>query len=179
MVSRRLVGVVAALLVSPVIGACSTPSTHPMLKDPSQWPLARLKGLTSHRELPAEADRALAQVKVGSYDLMAWIHTSGRCGLAGDGWSMYVDLTKSEGQPDREDGFSGPVEPAAGSSHESKVTLFCTPTRMLIRVDGETAGPFVSGDAVAQVVDGGLNAVVGSERARRESLPHATVTKGG
>ncbi|MEU6726725.1 hypothetical protein ABZ917_23740 [Nonomuraea wenchangensis] len=89
-----------------------------------------------------------------------------------------VDLTESSGEPSRDDGFSGPMEPTAGVSSESKVSLFCTPTRMLIRVTGETSRPFVSGDAVAQLFRGGLNAVVGSRQAQQESLPGATVTPG-
>ncbi|WP_157518664.1 hypothetical protein [Herbidospora mongoliensis] len=150
-----------------------------MLKDPAQWPLAKLKGLTDHAELPDEAERALAQIRVGSYDLIAWIHSSGLCGLSSSDWSMHVDMTESEGEPSRDEGFSGPTEPAVGSSSESKVSLFCTPTRMLIRVEGETSRPFISGEAVAQLVDGGLNAVVGSQEAREESLPGANVTPGG
>ncbi|MGP3915849.1 hypothetical protein ACTWQA_29515 [Nonomuraea sp. 10N515B] len=48
-----------------------------------------------------------------------------------------------------------------------------------VAVEGEASKPFVSGDAVAQPVNGGLNAVVGSREARKESLPGATVTPGG
>ncbi|MCK2213089.1 hypothetical protein MF672_004645 [Actinomadura sp. ATCC 31491] len=169
----------AALLMAPALAACSAPSGDPLLKDPARWPLARLKGVTGVPRLPDEAERALAQIKVGPYDLTAWIHPSGLCGLSGPGWSMHEDLTRTEGDPARPDGFSGPTERASGVSSESKVTLFCTPTRMLIRVEGETRKPSVSGDAVAQVVGGGLNAVVGTEEARRESLPGATVTRGG
>ncbi|MEU6716582.1 hypothetical protein ABZ897_34395 [Nonomuraea sp. NPDC046802] len=88
-------------------------------------------------------------------------------------------MINSAGRPERKEGFSGPLEPAVGSSHDSKVSLFCTSTRTLIRVEGETSEPFVSGDAVAQLVNGGLNAVVGSEEAQRESLPRASTTKGG
>ncbi|WP_371779690.1 hypothetical protein [Streptosporangium subroseum] len=175
----RLARVVAAFLVLPALGACSAPISDPLLKDPAQWPLVKLKGLTDHPKLPEEAERALAQINVGSYDLIAWIHSSGLCGLSGSDWSMNVDMTRSEGQPVREEGFSGPMEPAVGSSSESKVSLFCTPTRMLIRVEGETSKPFVSGDAVAQPFNGGLNAVVGSQEAQKESLPGATVTRGG
>ncbi|MFI6598683.1 hypothetical protein ACIBHX_20695 [Nonomuraea sp. NPDC050536] len=175
----RLARAVVAFLVLPALGACSAPTVNPLLKNSAQWPLVKLKGLTDHPKLPDEAERALAQINVGSYDLIAWIHPSGRCGLSGSGWSMHVDMTKSEGQPGREEGFSGPVEPAVGISSESKVSLFCTPTRMLIRVKGETSKPFVSGDAVAQLFNGGLNAVVGSREAQKESLPGATVTPGG
>ncbi len=175
----RLARAVIAFLVLPALGACSAPTVNPLLKNPAQWPLVKLKGLTSHGKLPDEADRALAQITVGSYDMIAWIHSSGRCGLSGSGWSMYVDMTKSEGNPQREEGFSGPVEPAVGISRESKVRLFCTPTRMLIRVEGQMSEPSVSGDAVAQPVNGGLNAVVGSWEAQKESLPGATVTPGG
>ncbi|MFD0467851.1 hypothetical protein ACFQ0B_05700 [Nonomuraea thailandensis] len=159
--------------------ACATPPADPVLKDPARWPLAELRGLIDRPEVPDEAERALAQIRVGSYDLLAWIHSSGLCGLAGAGWSMHVDLTGSQGQPKREDGFSGPVEPAAAVSHEGEVSLFCTPTRMLIRVEGQTSQPFVSGDAAGQIVNGGLNAVVGSPEALYESLPRATVTRGG
>ncbi|MER7366472.1 hypothetical protein [Nonomuraea wenchangensis] len=179
MMIRRVVAAVAALLLAPVLGACSAPADDPLLKDPARWPLTGLKGLVDHHELPDGGERALAQIKVGSVDLIAWINSAGRCGLSGSDWSMYVDLTESAGQPSREDGFSGPMEPAAGVSSESKVSLFCTPTRMLIRVTGETSKPFVSGDAVAQLFRGGLNAVVGSPQAQRESLPGATVTPGG
>ncbi|AWS41735.1 hypothetical protein [Streptosporangium sp. 'caverna'] len=175
----RLARVVAAFLVLPALGACSAQNADPLLKDPAQWPLVKLKGLTDPPKLPEEAERVLAQIKVGSYDLIAWIHSSGLCGLSGSDWSMNVDMIRSEGQPAREEGFSGPVEPAVGSSSESKVSLFCTPTRMLIRVEGETSKPSVSGDAVAQLFNGGLNAVVGSQEARQESLPGATVTPGG
>ncbi|WP_327581455.1 hypothetical protein OHA25_36475 [Nonomuraea sp. NBC_00507] len=175
----RLARTVVAFLLLPALGACSAPPANPLLKNPAQWPLVQLNGLTGHRRLPGEAERALAQIRVGSHDLIAWIHSSGRCGLSDSGWSMYVDLTTSEGHPGREVGFSGPMEPAVGSSSESKVSLFCTPTRMLIRVEGETSKPFVSGDAVAQPVNGGLNAVVGSREAQKESLPGATVTPGG
>ncbi|ETK30911.1 hypothetical protein [Microbispora sp. ATCC PTA-5024] len=150
-----------------------------MLKDPARWPLVKLRGLTDHPKLPDEGERALAQIMVGSQNLIAWINSSGLCGLSGSGWSMHVDLTESEGQPEREEGFSGPVEPAVVTSSEDKVRLACTPTRMLIRVEGETSHPFVSGDAVAQPVNGGLNAVVGSPEAQKESLPGATVTRGG
>ncbi|MET8049261.1 hypothetical protein ABZU75_16850 [Streptosporangium sp. NPDC005286] len=177
---ERLARAVVAFLVLPAFGACSAPTVNPLLKNPAQWPLVKLKGLADYpKPLPDEAERALAQIKVGSYDLIAWIHSSGLCGLSGSDWSTYVDLTKSEGDPGREEGFSGPVELAAGSSSEGKVSLFCTPTRMLIRVEGETSKPFVSGDAVAQLVNGGLNAVVGSQEAQEESLPGATVTRGG
>lgn len=175
----RLARVVAAFLVLPVLGACSAPPANPLLPDPARWPLAELTGLSGPPELPDEAERALAQIGVGSYDLIAWIHSSGRCGLSGTDWSMHIDLTESEGHLEREEGFSGPVEQAVGVSSENRVSLFCTPTRMLIRVERETSNPFVSGDAVAQVVDGGLNAVVGSPEARMESLPGATVTRGG
>ncbi|TLP62489.1 hypothetical protein [Microbispora triticiradicis] len=92
---------------------------------------------------------------------------------------MYVDMTKSEGRSERPEGFSGPVEPAVSSVYGTKVSLFCTLTRMLIRVSEETSQPFVSGEAVAQLVNGGLNAVVGSAEAQRESPPRATVTRGG
>jgi hypothetical protein len=50
---------------------------------------------------------------------------------------------------------------------------------MLIRVEGETSKPFAFGNAVAQLFNGGLNAVVGSQEAQKESLPGATVTRGG
>ncbi|UBU14574.1 hypothetical protein [Nonomuraea gerenzanensis] len=175
----RLAHAVVAFLVLPVAGACSASPADAPLKDPAQWPLAAVRGLTSHGKLPDEADRALAQIKVGSYDMIAWISSSGLCGLAGSDWSTHVDMVDSEGRLEREEGFSGPLEPAVGSSHEDKVSLFCTSTRMLVRVEGETAEPFVSGDAVAQVVNGGLNAVVGTEEALRESLPRADVTRGG
>lgn len=56
---------------------------------------------------------------VGSYDMIAWIHSSGRCGLSGSDWSMDVDLARSEGQPERDEGFSGPTEPAVGSTPSS------------------------------------------------------------
>ncbi|MGR6924190.1 hypothetical protein ACU635_58840 [[Actinomadura] parvosata] len=177
MVLRTALAVTASLLLPAT--ACSAPPADPLLKDPAQWPLARLNGLVDRPPVPEEAERALAQIRVGSYDLLAWIHPSGLCGLAGSGWSMHVDLTRSEGQPQRADGFSGPMEPAASTTHESKVTLTCTPTRMLIRVKGETQDAFVSGDAVAKPVNGGLNAVVGTPEAQSESLPGAAVTRGG
>ncbi|MEU6716581.1 hypothetical protein ABZ897_34390 [Nonomuraea sp. NPDC046802] len=61
----------AAFLALPVLGACSATLTNPLLKHPAQWPPAKLQGLTSHRKLPEEADRALAQIKVGPYDMIA------------------------------------------------------------------------------------------------------------
>ncbi|GAB1818513.1 hypothetical protein [Herbidospora sp. RD11066] len=176
----RIALAVLTFLSLPVLAACSEPDVKPLLEDPSQWPLARLTGFADRPEqLPDEAERALARIKVGSHDLIAWIHPSGLCGLAGSDWSMNIDLTKAEGQTTRENGFSGPLESAAATSMQSEVSLFCTPTRMLIRVDGQTSKPFVSGDAAAQVVNGGLNAVVGSEAALQESLPAANITKGG
>lgn len=181
----RLARAGAAVVVLLALGACSAPPADPLLRDAAQWPLVKVRGLIDDPKLPDEAERALAQVKVGSYDMLAWIHSSGLCGLSGSEWSvhtdvsMHVDLTRSEGRPERPAGFSGPTEPAVSTSYGNKVSLFCTPTRMLIRVSGETSQPFVSGDAVAQLVDGGLNAVVGSEEALRESLPRATVTRGG
>ncbi|MEV0147071.1 MULTISPECIES: hypothetical protein [unclassified Nonomuraea] len=176
----------AAFVVLSALGACSAPAEgpsvkDPLLKDPARWPLAKLDALTvrtGHRELPEQAERTLAEIKVGSVDLTAWINSSGVCGLTGPGWSMSVDLTMSEGDPEREDGFSGPEEREVGSSSEGKVGLFCTPTRMLIRVKGETSKPSVRGHAVAQIFKGGLNAVVGTRQAQRESLPGATVTPG-
>ncbi|MEU4511172.1 hypothetical protein AB0G05_16905 [Nonomuraea wenchangensis] len=176
---RRMAAAVAASLLAATLGACSAPVKEPLLTDPARWPLMELKGLVDHHDLPDGGERALAQIKVGSVDLIAWISSAGRCGLSGSDFSMYIDLTDSSGQPSRDDGFSGPMEPAAGVSSESKVSLFCTPTRMLIRVTGETSKPFVAGDAVAQLFRGGLNAVVGSPQAQRESLPGATVTRGG
>ncbi len=168
-----------------VLGACSTPPpANPVLKDPSQWPLVKLAGMTGDPKLPDEAGRPLAQIRVGRYDLHAWIDPSGVCGLAGSEWSertdvdMSIDLTRSEGGPMRPDGFSGPVEPTVTAS-SSKAALFCTPTRMLIKVFGETSEPFVNGAAVGQVVDGGLDVVVGDEEALWESLPRATLTPGG
>ncbi|MEW9527190.1 hypothetical protein [Microbispora sp. NPDC049125] len=47
----------AAFLVLPALGACSAPPVNPVLKDPAQWPLNKLKGLTDHPELPDEAER--------------------------------------------------------------------------------------------------------------------------
>ncbi|NRQ34009.1 hypothetical protein HII36_19440 [Nonomuraea sp. NN258] len=138
-----------------------------------------MQGLTGYGKLPDEAERPLAQIVVGPYDMIAWINSSGRCGLSAADWTISADLINSEGRPERDKGFSGPVEPAVGTSHENKVSLFCASTRMLIRVEGETSGPFVSGDAVANLVSGGLNAVVGPEEARWESLPGASVTRGG
>ncbi|MGW5157330.1 hypothetical protein ACWEPN_17825 [Nonomuraea wenchangensis] len=179
MMIGRVAAALAALLFLPALGGCSAPPDDPLLKDPARWPLTGLRGLIDHHELPDGGERALAQIKVGSVDLLAWINSAGRCGLSGSDWSMYVDLTESSGHPSRDDGFSGPMEPATGVSSEGKVSLFCTPTRMLIRVTGETAQPFVSGDAVAQLFRGGLNAVVGSRQAQQESLPGATVTPGG
>ncbi|MEV4398685.1 hypothetical protein [Nonomuraea sp. NPDC049607] len=176
---RRLAPVVAFVLL-PVLGACAAPAKEPMLKDPARWPLAGLKGVSVQGGLPEEAELALARIKVGPHDLTAWINPSGLCGLSGEGWSVNADLTRSDAaEPTREDGFAGPAEPEVGGAHESKVSLFCTPTRMLIRVEGETSKPSVSGNAVAQVYKGGLNAVVGTPEARRESLPGATVTPGG
>ncbi|GLX93900.1 hypothetical protein [Herbidospora sp. NBRC 101105] len=166
------------------LGACSAPPANPLLQDPAQWPLVKLAGLADNPELPDEAERALAQIKVGSYNLLAWINSSGLCGLsssaatAGTDVNVYIDLTKSEGGLERPEGFSGPVEPTV-SAYGTKVRLFCTPTRMLIRISGETSEPFVSGDAIAKLVNGGLNAVVGSAEAQMESLPDATVTRGG
>ncbi|MFF4624254.1 hypothetical protein [Nonomuraea jabiensis] len=187
MMIRRLTSAVAAFMVVSALGGCSGPAEgpsvkDPLLKDPAQWPLAKLEALTLrtvHRELPEQAERALAEIKVGSIDLTAWINSSGLCGLTGPGWSMHTDLTRSDGgDPTREDGFSGPEEPEVGGSSEGKVGLFCTPTRMLIRVEGETSKPSVSGHAVAQIFNGGLNVVVGTREAQRESLPGATVTPG-
>ncbi|MFI9592787.1 hypothetical protein [Nonomuraea sp. NPDC052265] len=176
---RRLAPAVAFVLL-PALGACSAPAKEPMLKDPARWPLAKLEELPRPAGLPQEAERALARIKVGSIGLTAWINSSGLCGLTGPGWSMNADLTKSDmAEPTQEDGFSGPGEPQVGGAQESKVTLFCTPTRMLIRVEGETSKPSVSGNAVAQIYRGGLNAVVGTPEARRESLPGATVTPAG
>ncbi|GII33856.1 hypothetical protein [Planotetraspora mira] len=183
----RLARAATTFLALLALGACSTPAppANPLLKDPAQWPLIKLKGLTDNPKLPDDAERALAQIKVGSYDMQAWINSSGLCGLSSSEWSvhtdvsMYVDLTKSEGHLERPEGFSGPVEPAASSAYGTKVYLFCTPTRMLIRISGETSQPHVSGDAVAQLVNDGLNAVVGSMEAQIESLPHPTVTRGG
>lgn len=180
----RLARVATPFFALLAIGASTSPA-NPLLKDPAQWPLIKLKGLTDKPKLPDDAERALAQVRVGSYDMLAWINSSGLCGLSSSEWSvhtdvsMYADLTKSEGRSERPEGFSGPVEPAVSSVYGTKVSLFCTPTRMLIRVSEETSQPFVSGEAVAQLVDGGLNAVVGSAEAQRESLPGATVTRGG
>ncbi|NUW43896.1 hypothetical protein [Nonomuraea rhodomycinica] len=187
MVIKRLTSAVAAFVVVSALGGCSGPAEgpsvkDPLLKDPARWPLAGLEALTvrtGQRELPEQAERTLAQIRVGSVDLTAWINSSGLCGLTGPGWSIYADLTRSDaGDPAREDGFSGPEEPEVGSSNEGKVGLFCTPTRMLIRVEGETSKPSVSGHAVAQVFNGGLNVVVGTREAQRESLPGATVTPG-
>ncbi|MFI7537939.1 hypothetical protein [Streptosporangium sp. NPDC049376] len=167
------------------LGACSAPVADPVLKDPAQWPLAKLKRLPDDGEPPEGADRVLARIKVGSHKLTAWIHPSGQCGLAGSSknmeadWSMSSDMTRSSRDLMREEGFSGPLEPATTVSTESTFILVCTPTRMLITVKGQTSKPSVEGNASAQIYGGGLNAVVGPPEVRKESLPGATVTSGG
>lgn len=178
-VTNRLARWVAGILVSPAIVSCSAPVTDPLLKDPAQWPLMTLRGLTEHGELPEQAEHPLAQIKVGSYDMIAWVNSEGHCGLSGSDWTLDLDLTANQGHPARQQGFSGPMEAAVSGSRESEASLFCTRTRMLIRVEGQTSDPFVSGDAVAQIVDGGLNAVVGPQEAQRESLPRAPITVAG
>ncbi|MEV4807204.1 hypothetical protein AB0K18_45015 [Nonomuraea sp. NPDC049421] len=177
--TNRLARVMAGFLMSPVLVSCSAPVTDPLLRDPAQWPLTTLRGLVDHGELPEEAERPLAQIKVGTYDMIAWVNSEGHCGLSGADWTLDLDLTRSQGHPARQQGFSGPMEAAVSGSRESEASLFCTRSRMLIRVEGQTSEPFVSGDAVAQIVDGGLNAVVGPQEAQRESLPRAAITVAG
>ncbi|MFD1547449.1 hypothetical protein [Nonomuraea guangzhouensis] len=75
-----------------------------------------------------------------------------------------------------EEGFAGPAEPAVVAMvGESGVILFCTPTRMLLKVKTKGAKVTLDGNAAAQVSGNSVSVVVGTPAARKESLPQATV----
>ncbi|RVX47294.1 hypothetical protein EDD27_10221 [Nonomuraea polychroma] len=159
--------------------ACSAETDDGILKDPAKWPLATLTGTATKEELPDEAERALARIRVGSYDLVAWIHTKGVCGLSqqtDDGWSMSFPLNQSGTSTSTEEGFAGPTEPVMVSMAESKVSLMCTPTRMFVKITTKQRKVALDGHAAAQLSGDGVSVVVGTPAARKESLPQATVT---
>jgi hypothetical protein len=175
----------AVMVAALVLTGCAAQADERILKDPRTWPLAGLSGTATRKELPDGAEKAVARIRTGSFDLAAWINDSGDCGLAQQGtggyeWSMSVGLTKSEGATtSAEEGFSGPAEPAAGSASESTVFLFCTPTRMLITIKTKKAKQakiVLDGHAAAKPVDDAVLVVVGTPAACKESLPDATVT---
>ncbi|MEQ4718940.1 hypothetical protein [Nonomuraea sp. B19D2] len=177
----------AALVALALTAACSAQAGNRqaddrVLRDPSKWPLAGLSTATATKdELPTDAERALARVRVGGHDLVAWIHTRGVCGLSeqGDsdgGWSLSTRLDEPGTTTTPEEGFAGPAEPAVVSGYgESEVILFCTPTRMLVKVKTKSTKVKLDGHAAAQVSGDGVSVVVGTPAARKESLPQATV----
>jgi hypothetical protein len=168
-----------ALVLALALTACSAQAEDRILKDPAKWPLATLTGTATKDKLPDDAERALARIRVGSYDLAAWIHTKGVCGLSqqsDDGWSMSFPLDQAGTTTSTEEGFAGPTEPVMISMAESKVTLMCTPTRMFIQITTKERKVTLDGHAAAQLSKDGMSVVVGTPAARKESLPQATVT---
>ncbi|MGW0809544.1 hypothetical protein [Nonomuraea sp. NPDC002799] len=170
-----------------LLAACSAegPKEEPkdwLLKDPSRWPLAALPESASRSEMPDGADKVLARIQVAKYDMAAWIHSKGVCGLADQGsssvtFNLSEDLTKSEGNvTTAEEGFAGPKEPMAGVSSESTVTLWCTPTRMFVTVEAKDLGKArVNGNAAAKMTKGRLTVVIGTPEALKQSLSDATM----
>ncbi|MEV1174244.1 hypothetical protein [Nonomuraea sp. NPDC049784] len=175
-----------ALMALALTAACSAQAGNRqaddrVLHDPSTWPLAALStAAVPEKKLPVEAERVLARVRVGGHDLVAWIHTRGVCGLTeqsdGVGRSLSAPLDESGSTTTAEEGFAGPSEPAAVAMYgESEVILFCTPTRMLVKVKTRDTEITLDGHAAAQASGDGVSVVVGTPAARKESLPQATV----
>lgn len=167
-----------AIVLLLAITACSAERSEPLLKDRANWPLPTLKGIAFEGELPEDADRVLAEIKIGSYHLIAWIHPKGLCGLTQRGsWTHSTLLTESSGTSTTgEEGFAGPSERTALTMMQSNVIHVCTPTRMMAKIKTRETEVKLRGHASAQVGNGLVQVVVGTPEARRESLPQATVT---
>ncbi|MEV4370895.1 hypothetical protein AB0J71_27760 [Nonomuraea sp. NPDC049637] len=176
---RGKIVIVAFLLLT----GCSTNEPKDwVLKDPSHWPLASLPAAAAKSGVPEGADKVLARIQVAEYDMVPWINDKGVCGLADQGsssvlFNMSQDLTKSEGNVvTAEEGFAGPKEPMVGTSSESTVTLWCTPTRMFVTVQAKNLGKVqLYGNAAAKKTKEKLTVVVGTPEAVKESLPGATL----
>ncbi|WP_433512246.1 hypothetical protein ACQP2T_52260 [Nonomuraea sp. CA-143628] len=176
---RGLIAIFAFLLLT----GCSTEEPKDwLLKDPSRWPLAALPGSASKSGMPDGAEKVLARIQVAKYDMVSWIHSKGVCGLADQGssdatFNMSQVLTESEGNiATTEEGFAGPKELMAGSSWESAVTLWCTPTRMFVTVKAKDLGKVrIAGNAAAKKTNGKLTVVIGTPEAVKQSLPDATM----
>ncbi|MEV0348696.1 hypothetical protein AB0H88_23210 [Nonomuraea sp. NPDC050680] len=132
--------------------------------------------------MPNGADKVLARIQVAKYDMVPWIHSKGVCGLADQGssgatFNMSQVLTESEGNiTTTEEGFAGPEELMTGSSWESMVTLWCTPTRMFVTVEAKDLGKVrIDGNAAAKKTNGKLTVAVGTPEAVKQSLPDATM----
>ncbi|MEU1724748.1 hypothetical protein [Nonomuraea sp. NPDC005692] len=171
------------LLAVLLLTGCSTDEPKDwLLKDPSRWPLASLPASAAKSGMPEGADKVLARIQVAQYDMVPWINSKGVCGLADQGpsevnFNMSQDLTKTEGNVvTAEEGFAGPKEPMTGTSSESTVTLWCTPTRMFVTVEAKNLGKVqLHGNAAAKKTQEKLTVVVGTPEAVKQSLPDATL----
>lgn len=172
---------VLAMLALMALAACSSPPPAYLLTDPAGWPLAQLEAVPA--KLPDDdvdktgVTKAVATIKVGGHDLVAWVHTAGVCGLSDAGHvSMWIDLTRSEGQKghtrDAEDRqvFRGPDEPMVAASSEGNVMVSCGVNKMLVLVTTRDTSIKTTGSVTAKVVHGQVAAVIAAKATRDQTL---------
>ncbi|MEV7008285.1 hypothetical protein [Streptosporangium sp. NPDC051022] len=190
----------AALLVTmlALVGACSGEGIEdPVVSDPASWPIAALPAIDMSFSEIHDLDidkpgtsKAIARVRTGRSQVIAFTRTAGVCGVSADGVRATIDLTRSESTTQKlnpkvfttlaDDRL---VSTTFQGGTLKRVTLACGPRTMLLMINTGSGAPpedvRLDGEASAQVLTGqyrGQIAVVIANAAdRRQVLPHATV----